>query len=91
MKKREHDALLFGEGDQFFSCGAYPLEDIHDPTGAEAHSRTLDQLSSDGRSAQNREILVFPRKRSLTISRMRSICSSSASKLCHQRTTLSGC
>jgi sugar/nucleoside kinase (ribokinase family) len=26
--------LLFGEGDRFFSCGAYPLEDIHDPTGA---------------------------------------------------------
>ena len=26
-------ALLFGE-DEFFSCGAYPLEDIHDPTGA---------------------------------------------------------
>jgi sugar/nucleoside kinase (ribokinase family) len=25
--------LLFGE-DEFFSCGAYPLEDIHDPTGA---------------------------------------------------------
>jgi sugar/nucleoside kinase (ribokinase family) len=25
--------LLFGE-EQFFSCGAYPLEDIHDPTGA---------------------------------------------------------
>ena len=24
---------MFGE-DEFFSCGAYPLEDIHDPTGA---------------------------------------------------------
>src|SRR5262249_19643742 len=34
IKKGEHGALLFGEGDQFFSCGAYPLEDIHDPTGA---------------------------------------------------------
>src|SRR6201993_2494489 len=34
LKKGEHGALLFGEGDQFFSCGAYPLEDIHDPTGA---------------------------------------------------------
>lgn len=33
IKKGEHGALLFGEG-QFFSCGAYPLEDIHDPTGA---------------------------------------------------------
>jgi sugar/nucleoside kinase (ribokinase family) len=33
IKKGEHGALLFGE-DQFFSCGAYPLEDIHDPTGA---------------------------------------------------------
>ena len=34
IKKGEHGALLFGGGDQFFSCGAYPLEDIHDPTGA---------------------------------------------------------
>ena len=25
--------MLFGE-DEFFSAGAYPLEDIHDPTGA---------------------------------------------------------
>ena len=33
IKKGEHGALLFGE-DQFFSCGAYPLEDIQDPTGA---------------------------------------------------------
>ena len=33
IKKGEHGALLFG-GDDFFSCGAYPLEDIHDPTGA---------------------------------------------------------
>jgi len=33
IKKGEHGALLFAE-DEFFSCGAYPLEDIHDPTGA---------------------------------------------------------
>jgi sugar/nucleoside kinase (ribokinase family) len=33
IKKGEHGCLLFGEGD-FFSCPAYPLEDIHDPTGA---------------------------------------------------------
>src|SRR3954468_8204725 len=33
IKKGEHGCLLFGP-DQFFSCGAYPLEDIHDPTGA---------------------------------------------------------
>ena len=33
LKKGEHGCLLFGE-DVFFSCGAYPLEDIHDPTGA---------------------------------------------------------
>ncbi|HET6406752.1 MAG TPA: PfkB family carbohydrate kinase [Chthoniobacteraceae bacterium] len=33
IKKGEHGALLFGDG-KFFSCGAYPLEDIHDPTGA---------------------------------------------------------
>src|SRR5438552_16590747 len=29
----EHAAVLFGQ-EEFFSCGAYPLEDIHDPTGA---------------------------------------------------------
>jgi len=34
IKKGEHGALLFGDEDQFFSCGAFPLEDIHDPTGA---------------------------------------------------------
>ena len=34
IKKGEHGALLFGECNRFFSCGAYPLEDIHDPTGA---------------------------------------------------------
>jgi sugar/nucleoside kinase (ribokinase family) len=33
IKKGEHGCLLFGEG-RFFSCSAYPLEDIHDPTGA---------------------------------------------------------
>lgn len=33
IKKGEHGCLLFGQN-QFFSCGAYPLEDIHDPTGA---------------------------------------------------------
>ena len=33
VKKGEHGALLFGP-DEFFSCGAYPLEDILDPTGA---------------------------------------------------------
>lgn len=33
IKKGEHGCLLFGP-DKFFSCPAYPLEDIHDPTGA---------------------------------------------------------
>jgi sugar/nucleoside kinase (ribokinase family) len=33
IKKGEHGALLFSQ-EEFFSCGAYPLEDIHDPTGA---------------------------------------------------------
>ncbi|MDD5199039.1 MAG: PfkB family carbohydrate kinase [Terrimicrobiaceae bacterium] len=33
IKKGEHGCLLFG-GSAFFSCPAYPLEDIHDPTGA---------------------------------------------------------
>ncbi len=34
IKKGEHGCLLFGPDGQFFSCPAYPLEDIHDPTGA---------------------------------------------------------
>jgi len=34
LKKGEHGCLLFGDEGQFFSCPAYPLEDIHDPTGA---------------------------------------------------------
>src|SRR5438093_11256619 len=34
IKKGEHGALLFGEDDQIFSCGAYPLEDTHDTTAA---------------------------------------------------------
>lgn len=34
IKKGEHGCLLFGNDGQFFSCPAYPLEDIHDPTGA---------------------------------------------------------
>jgi len=33
IKKGEHGCLLFGDG-FFFSAPAYPLEDIHDPTGA---------------------------------------------------------
>lgn len=33
IKKGEHGCLLFGQ-DEFFSAPAYPLEDIHDPTGA---------------------------------------------------------
>ncbi len=33
IKKGEHGCLLFGEN-EFFSCAAFPLETIHDPTGA---------------------------------------------------------
>jgi sugar/nucleoside kinase (ribokinase family) len=33
IKKGEHGCLLFGK-DFFFSAPAYPIEDIHDPTGA---------------------------------------------------------
>ncbi len=33
IKKGEHGCLLFGPG-EFFVCPAFPLEDIHDPTGA---------------------------------------------------------
>ncbi len=34
IKKGEHGCLLFGDNARFFSCPAFPLEDIHDPTGA---------------------------------------------------------
>ncbi len=34
LKKGEHGCLLFGQNGDFFSCSAYPLEDVHDPTGA---------------------------------------------------------
>ena len=33
IKKGEHGCLLFSQG-HFFAAPAYPLEDIHDPTGA---------------------------------------------------------
>ena len=33
IKKGEHGCLLLSQ-DHFFSCGAFPLEDIRDPTGA---------------------------------------------------------
>jgi sugar/nucleoside kinase (ribokinase family) len=34
IKKGEHGALLFGPDGRFFSAGAYPLHEVHDPTGA---------------------------------------------------------
>jgi sugar/nucleoside kinase (ribokinase family) len=34
VKKGEHGCLLFGKAGEFFSTGAFPLETIHDPTGA---------------------------------------------------------
>ena len=34
VKKGEHGCLLFGRDGEFFSTGAFPLEVIHDPTGA---------------------------------------------------------
>ncbi len=35
VKTGEHGALLFGEDEHdFFRCGAYPLEQVDDPTGA---------------------------------------------------------
>jgi sugar/nucleoside kinase (ribokinase family) len=34
VKKGEHGCLLFGRDGEFYSTGAFPLEDIADPTGA---------------------------------------------------------
>lgn len=33
VKKGEHGSMLFAK-DHFFTCGAYPLHEVHDPTGA---------------------------------------------------------
>ncbi len=35
VKRGEHGSFLFGENkDDFFACSAYPLLEVHDPTGA---------------------------------------------------------
>jgi len=35
IKKGEHGCLLFGDDEaDFFTCGAFPLEEVKDPTGA---------------------------------------------------------
>ena len=35
VKRGEHGSFLFGEGpDDFFACSAFPLHEVHDPTGA---------------------------------------------------------
>jgi len=34
VKKGEHGCLLFGGKGEFFSCPAFPLEELRDPTGA---------------------------------------------------------
>ncbi len=55
VKKGEHGALLFGPDGQFFSAGAYPLHEVHDPTGAgdsfaggiAGHLASLDRRSFD--------------------------------------------
>ncbi len=53
IKKGEHGCLLFGP-EQFFSCGAYPLEDIHDPDRRGRHfcgrARWLSRLARPCRS-----------------------------------------
>ncbi len=56
IKKGEHGALLFGPEAQFFSCGAYPLEDIHDPTGA---GDTFAGGLAGHLGAQNHDVVTF--------------------------------
>jgi sugar/nucleoside kinase (ribokinase family) len=34
VKKGEHGCLLFSKAGDYFTVGAYPLEEVHDPTGA---------------------------------------------------------
>lgn len=55
VKKGEHGCLLFGPDGQFFSTGAYPIEELNDPTGAGdcfaggliGHLAKTDDLSFD--------------------------------------------
>jgi len=56
IKKGEHGALLFGPNAQFFSCAAYPLEDIHDPTGA---GDTFAGGLAGHLAAQNQQTVTF--------------------------------
>ena len=63
VKKGEHGCLLFGD-DQFFSCPAYPLEDIHDPTGA---GDTFAGGLAGWLAAQDRGELNFERLRKAVV------------------------
>ncbi len=56
IKKGEHGAILFGPDGQFFSCGAYPLEVIHDPTGA---GDTFAGALAGYLSAKNEPVVSF--------------------------------
>ena len=64
IKKGEHGALLFGPNGQFFSCGAYPLEDIHDPTGA---GDTFVGGLAGYLAAQNHEKVTFEELRKAVV------------------------
>ncbi len=63
IKKGEHGCLLFGEN-EFFSCGAYPLEDIHDPTGA---GDTFAGGLAGYLAAQNRGEVTFAQLRKAVV------------------------
>jgi len=64
IKKGEHGALLFGPNGQFFSCAAYPLEDIHDPTGA---GDTFAGGLAGYLAAQNHEQVTFEELRKAVV------------------------
>ena len=64
IKKGEHGALLFGPNGQFFSCAAYPLEDIHDPTGA---GDTFVGGLAGYLAAQNHEQVTFEELRKAVV------------------------
>jgi sugar/nucleoside kinase (ribokinase family) len=64
IKKGEHGALLFGPNGQFFSCGAYPLEDIHDPTGA---GDTFVGGLAGYLAAQNHDLVTFDELRKAVV------------------------
>ncbi len=68
INKGEHGSLLFGEN-AFFSCPAYPLEEVHDPTGAgdSFAGGLIGYLASTTAAGQNNTEITFEQLRSAVV------------------------